>query len=122
MMPARRLKRIQLYLSLLVLYMVFGYLLDVVIDERRSLRYFKQEATEELSLLFYPFYLICRTQCVILYILSIMMSYTAGLIVNYLLCRSMLWSVLTLPHPSVTRNVFEEYLGITLSVTIHQYT
>ena len=112
MILTRRVTRIEFQISFLILCVMFGYLLDVIIEEEHSLRYFNQEPREDLFILLYPLYLICRTQCFVLYLVCLFMSFTGGLVLLYLLARSLLREILIVTYPSVILDVRDEYIGI----------
>lgn len=95
-----KLRNFYLRCALILLYVVFGFVLDDV-GETRSLNWFQYYGgilgAERIWPILYPLYCLCRTQCFICYMLSIILPYAIGLLIHIFLTRVLLGEIMILP-------------------------
>lgn len=93
----RKLRNFYLRCALIVLYVALGLVLDDV-GETRSLTWFATYGGtlggDRLWYLLYPLYWLCRAQCFICYLLSILLPYVIGLLVHIYLTRFLLGEIM----------------------------
>lgn len=99
-----------LHVSFIILYLVIGYLIDIA-QERRSLDYFRLPPIERHFFLLYPLYLLCRTQCMILYLISILIPYQAGSMLLFVSWRYTIRYLMTSIPSSIAIPVIREYMS-----------
>lgn len=104
-------RRFNLHLSLIILYLIAGYIIELS-SERQSLLLLDLPVITDHWLPLYPFYLLCRTQALLFYLLWRIIPYTLGILTLSMMWYRMMVILFKIIGPWIVYPVLYEYLGL----------